>query len=78
MGTMLPGPPGRPSEPVRSVPIKDVIPVRTSERCSCSYCGQIKWVAYRIVPDEGGEAVVCYPCSDRGMQWLEQNFPRPV
>jgi hypothetical protein len=62
----------------RSVTIVDVLPARLPERCSCSYCGKEKRVAYRFVADNGREAVTCYPCSDQGMNWLEQNFPHPV
>lgn len=56
--------------------IADVIPVPASEFCACSYCGKVKRVAFYIIARNGKEAVVCHPCADRGMNWLEKNFPR--
>ncbi len=56
-------------------PLREVIPASQAEYATCSYCGKVKYVAYRVVTADGAEAVSCFPCSDRGMNWLEQNFP---
>lgn len=53
----------------------EVNPALRAEHDLCSYCGKVKYVAYRVVAVDGREAVVCFPCSDLGMNWLEQNFP---
>ena len=53
----------------------EVHPAFKAENDLCSYCGKVKYVAYRVVAGEDGEAIACFPCSDRGMNWLEQNFP---
>ena len=55
--------------------LTEVTPSPKAEHDLCSYCGKVKYVAYRIVAGDGGEAVACFPCSDQGMNWLEQNFP---
>jgi hypothetical protein len=58
-----------------STRVKEVHPASQAEHDLCSYCGVVKYVAYRVASDDGQEAVACFPCSDRGMNFLEQNFP---
>lgn len=55
--------------------VNEVHPASQAEHDLCSYCGVVKYVAYRVSADDGREAVACFPCSDRGMNFLEQNFP---
>lgn len=73
--SILPLPQGVSFQREHRVTIVDVEPIKVHKSCSCSYCGQVKRVAYHFVADNGVEAVTCYPCSDRGMNWLEQNYP---
>lgn len=63
------------SNKIPAVTIAEVIPASAPERCACSYCGKAKLAAFHLVTDDSRKGVVCYPCADQGMHWLEKNFP---
>ncbi len=61
---------------VYSENVFDVTPIAGAKQQSCSYCGKHRLSAFHIATQDGRIATSCYPCSDNGMNWLEQNFPK--